>query len=137
MKYFRIGYQPGVDFLGSEHHVSAGIAIKRKASVAVRRRVNKGKRCRHLVVHKQIVGIDSQTVHGVLEHVAERIIADLADKSGFSAELLKHGKHITGCSAGICFKKLILLRTHAVHGKIDKKLAKGGYIVIFHDLSSP
>ncbi len=122
-------------FLAGQHDIRAGLSVEREISVAVRELLHKGKRRRNGLVHLEAAHINALPCRFILQHSAEHVVADFADKRGAVAKPGKHRKHITGRTSGIRLINGISLRALSAAGKINKQLTQCRYrifSVLFH-----
>ena len=124
MKDAAVPQQRPVHFGRREHHVRTRLAVKREASVALRRQLHKGQRRGIFPRHTQTAHVHTSILHRLFQKRAESVVPHLADKCGFAAQLCGHCQHIGRRAARVARKQRHPLAVFPAGCKVDQALAQ-------------
>ena len=137
MKYLRIPQDILIYFVLPKHHIRAGISVKGKVSVPVRKCLHKCQRCPDVFVRHQIGNVNSRRRHNLFQTVSENVLPHFADKRSLSFQFCQHGEHIARRTAGIRLVNRIPLSAGTVLRKVNQQFSKCSHVVFLHSPFPP
>ena len=117
-----------IELVGAQQNVRPGLAVKAEIPVAVCEGVHHGKRRGDLRIPLETPGVDPGLPHGLLQHVAEAVLAHLAHKGAALAQLAQHGQYVRRRAAGVCLEEKVALIAQTVLGEVHQQFAQGDHV---------
>ncbi len=121
-----------VHLLRLQHDVRTGLAVEAERPIPPGQGMDIGQRGMHAFIPQKALSFDAALGDGICQQVPEGVLPHLADKGGLVAQVLEHGQHVAGRSAGIHLQEKIPLGAETGLGEIDQKLAQSYDVIRFH-----